>query len=124
VGNSFRRAAGKGVAMDFKAEFDKLRKTATEGFGQAKELAGGLAEKAVDVVQDKIEAVTGKAAGSEPIRSWNSTVTTTLDGKNTTIRLPVEMVELLGWKDKEIITFSLLEDGSVNVKKFVSEIRT
>ena len=38
--------------MDFKAEFDKLRKTATEGFDQAKGLAGGLAEKAVDVVQD------------------------------------------------------------------------
>jgi hypothetical protein len=109
------------VPMDVKAEFDKLRKTATEGFGQAKELAGGLAEKAVDVVQDRIGAVTGKVAGPEPIRSWNSTVATHLEGKSTVIRLPVEMVELLGWKDKEIVTFSLSEDGSVILKKFISE---
>ena len=109
--------------MDFKAEFDKLRKTATDGFGQARGLAGGLAEKAVDVVQDRVGAVTGKMAGPEAIKSWNSTVATTLEGKNTVIRLPVEMVELLGWKDKEIVTFSLLADGSVNLKKFISEVK-
>ena len=109
--------------MDFKAELDKLRKTATEGLGQAKELAGGLAEKAVDVVQDRVGVVTGKMAGPEPIRSWNSTVATNLEGKNTVIRLPVEMVALLGWKDKDIVTFSLFEDGSVNLKKFISEVK-
>jgi hypothetical protein len=112
------------LAMDFKAEFDKLRKTATEGFDQAKGLAGGLAEKAVDVVQDRVGAVTGKDAGPEPIRSWNSTVATTLEGKNAVVRLPVEMVEILGWKDKDIVTFSLLEDGSVNLKTFISEAKT
>lgn len=110
--------------MDFKAEFEKLRKTATEGLGQAKELAGGLAEKAVDVVQDRVGAVTGKMAGPQPVRSWNSTVATTLEGKNTLIRLPAEMVELVGWKDKDIVTFSLLEDGSVNLKKFIPEVKT
>lgn len=109
--------------MDLKAEFDKLRKTATEGLGQAKELAGGLAEKAVDVVHDRIGAVTGKVASAEPIRSWNSTVATTLEGKNAVIRLPVEMVEMLGWEDKQIVTFSLLADGSVNLKKFVGEVK-
>ncbi len=109
--------------MDFKAEFDKLRKTATEGFGQARGLAGGLAEKAVDVVQDRVGAVTGKMADPEPIRTWNSTVATTLEGKNAVIRLPVEMVEHLGWKDKDIVTFFLLEDGSVNLKKFISEVK-
>ena len=111
------------LAMDFKAEFDKLRKTATEGFGQAKGLAGGLAEKAVDVVQDRVGAVTGKVVGPEPIRSWNSTVATSLEGRNTVVRLPVEMVELLGWKDKDIVTFSVFEDGSVNLKKFISEVK-
>lgn len=110
--------------MDFKAEFEKLRKTATEGLGQAKELVGGLAEKAVDVVQDRVGAVTGKMAGPQPVRSWNSTVATTLEGKNTLIRLPAEMVELVGWKDKDIVTFSLLEDGSVNLKKFIPEVKT
>jgi hypothetical protein len=109
--------------MDFKADFEKLRKTATEGFGQAKELAGGLAEKAVDVVQGKVGALTGKPAAAEPVRSWNSTVATSLEGKNSVIRLPVEMVEILGWKDKEIVTFSLLEDGSVILKKFVPEVK-
>jgi hypothetical protein len=110
--------------MDFKAEFDKLRKTATEGFGQAKDLAGGLAERAVEVVQDRVGAVTGTTTGAKPIRSWNSTVSTTLEGKNATIRLPVEMVEMLGWKDNEIVTFSLLEDGSVNIKKYIAEAKT
>ncbi len=110
------------VAMDFKAEFGKLRKTATEGLGQAKELAGGLAEKAVDVVQDRVGAATGRTDNPEPIRSWNSTVATNLEGKNTVIRLPVETVQLLGWKDKDIVTFSLFEDGSVNLKRFISEV--
>ncbi|WP_128566060.1 AbrB/MazE/SpoVT family DNA-binding domain-containing protein [Methylobacterium crusticola] len=110
--------------MDFKAEFDKLRKTATEGFDQAKELAGGLAEKAVDVVQDRVGAVTGKMAGAEPIRSWNSTVATTLEGKNTIVRLPVEMVKHIGWKNNDIVTFSLLADGSVSMKKYVAEVKT
>jgi hypothetical protein len=32
------------------------------------------------------------------------------------------MVQLLGWKDKDIVTFSLFEDGSVNLKKFISEV--
>ena len=109
--------------MDFKAEFDKLRKTATEGFDQAKGLAGGLAVKAVDIVQDRVGAVTGKTAGAEPIRSWNSAVATTLEGKNTVVRLPVEMVELLDWKDKDIVTFSLLTDGSVRMKKYVAEVK-
>ena len=110
--------------MDLKAEFDKLRKTASEGFGQAKGLAGGLAEKAVDIVQDTVGSVTGKTASAEPIRSWNSTVATTLEGKSSTIRLPVEMVELLGWNDKDIVTFSLREDGSVNLKKYDAEVKT
>lgn len=109
--------------MDFKAEFDKLRQTASEGFGQAKGLAGGLAEKAVDIVQDRVGAVTGKTTAADPIRSWNSTVATTLEGKNAVVRLPAEMVELLGWKDKEIVTFSLLQDGSVNLKKYVDEMK-
>jgi hypothetical protein len=111
------------VAMDFKAEFDKLKKTATEGFGQAKELAGGLAEKAVDVVQERVGAVTGKTTAAEPTRSWNSTVATTMEGKHAVIRLPVEMVEILGWKDNEIVTFSLFGDGSVHLKKFVAEVK-
>jgi hypothetical protein len=109
--------------MDLKAEFDKLRKTATEGFDQAKELAGGLAEKAVDIVQDRVGTVTGKIAGAEPLRSWNSTVATTLEGRNTTIRLPVEMAEILGWKDKDIVTFSLLPDGSISMRKYVAEVK-
>jgi hypothetical protein len=109
--------------MDFKAEFDKLRKTAAEGFDQAKELAGGLAEKAVDIVQDKVGTVAGKTTSAEPIRSWNSTVATTLEGKSTAIRLPVEMAEILGWKDKDIVTFSLLADGSISMKKYVSETK-
>ena len=110
--------------MDFKAEFDKLRKTASEGLGQAKELAGGLAEKAVEVVQDRVGSVTGASAGAKPLRSWNSTVATTLEGKNAVIRLPVELVETVGWKDKEIVTLSLLEDGSVHLRKFVAEVKT
>ena len=109
--------------MDLKAEFDKLRKTATEGFDQAKGLAGGLAEKAVDIVQDKVGAVTGKTAGAEPVRSWNSTVAMGLEGKGTVIRLPVEMVEMVGWKDKEIVTFDLFEDGSVHLKKYAPEVK-
>ena len=109
--------------MDFKSEFEKLRKTATDGFGQARDLAGGLAEKAVDVVQDRVGGIAGKATIHEPIRSWNSTVATTLEGKSTEIRLPVEMVEMLGWRDKDIVTFSLLEDGSVNLKKFDPELK-
>ena len=109
--------------MDFKAEFEKLRKTATEGLGQAKELAGGLAEKAVEVVQDKVSGVTGKAPSAEPLRSWNSTVATNPEGNNAVIRLPVELVGVLGWKDKEIVTFSLLPDGSVHLKKFAPEVK-
>jgi hypothetical protein len=89
------------VAMDLKAEFDKLRKTATEGFDQAKELAGGLAEKAVEVVQEKIGAVTGKTAGSEPIRTWNSTVVTTLEGKNAVVRLRSRWLTLLAGKTRK-----------------------
>ena len=73
--------------MDLKTDFDRLRKTAKEGFGQAKELAGGLAEKAVDVVKDRVGTVAGKKADPDPIRSWNSTVATTLEGRNTAIRL-------------------------------------
>jgi hypothetical protein len=34
------------------------------------------------------------------------------------------MVEMLGWRDKDIVTFSLLEDGSVNLKKFSPELKT
>jgi hypothetical protein len=64
--------------MDFKAEFERLRKTATDGFGQARDLAGGLAEKAVDVVQDRVGGVAGKPIIHEPIKSWNSTIATTL----------------------------------------------
>jgi hypothetical protein len=109
--------------MDIKAEFDKFRKTATASFDQAKVLAGGLAEKAADVVQDRVGAVTGKTVDNEPMRSWNSTVATTLEGKNTMVRLPVEMVEILGWKDKDIVTFSLLADGSVSMKKYVAEVK-
>ena len=110
--------------MDLKAEFEKLRKTATEGLGQAKELAGGLAEKAVEVVQDRVGGVTSKVPAAVPSRSWNSTVATTFEGKNAVIRLPVELVEILGWKDKEIVTFSLLEDGSVHLMKFIAEVKT
>jgi hypothetical protein len=117
--------------MDLKTEFDKLQKTAAEGFDQARNLAGGLAQKAVEAVQEKVGAVTGKppvaepgkTAAADPVRSWNSTVATSLEGKNTMIRVPVEMAEILGWKDKEIVTFSLLADGSVNLKKFVDEAK-
>ena len=109
--------------MDFKADFEKLRKTASEGLGQAKELAGGLAEKAVEAVQEKLGAVTAKTTVPAPVKSWNSTVAINMEGKNTMIRVPVELAELLGWKDKEIVTFALLDDGSVNLKKFSPEAK-
>lgn len=107
--------------MDFKADFEKLRTTASQGLGQAKELAGGLAEKAIEAVQEKLGAVTAKAKVPASVKSWNSTVAINMEGKNTMIRIPVELAEILGWTDKEIVTFALLDDGSVKLKQFSPE---